>query len=500
MLVELHAHTSRHSPCSHVDPVSLVRRVMKMGIQGLVFTEHDYLWSPSELEALKAEVGAGNDFLLLAGQEVGTDFGHVLVFGPDHTIAGRHSLAELRALYPGAALVWAHPLRSGKTPREDRLLSPDLDAVEIFNSNHSVKGNYLGLMLWHRHKFTAVSGSDTHAPDTAGILPTLFDHPVSGIDDLVTEIRQGRCRPLCKEITRAGSNMLVDEIVLGTKGEQETRPRVIVKRPKDLGGWKHLEESARTLMHVRDHGFSSSVFRVPPVLDIDAQHRFVIEEGQRGRSLFDLLVQVAPVVGDEYFRLAALWIAKLHKARIILGSPMMTGQREFRRYDAYLRNFRKTGSPYLEEAERLLDAVAGYEEGLWEEKSKDLVLIHGDYHPKNIIIGQDLMQDISTLFISVVDFGSAMLFHPAFDVGCFISQFENQFRNYPRILGHYRAEAFIENYIEGYGAVDLPPFLEAVKIFQVRANLSIASFLIHVGKGESQDMQEVMGRSLDLLD
>lgn len=468
MLIDLHAHTSRHSHCSRVDPVSLVRQVMKRGLAGVVLTEHDYLWSPEALERVRTEAGAGKDFLLMAGQEVGTDLGHVLVFGPDHAVESGLTVAGLRARYPEAALVWAHPLRSDRVPADECLLNPDLDAIEIFNSNHSPKGDYLGLRLWHRHRFTAVSGSDTHALDTAGILPTLFDHPVSTVAELAAEIRNGRCRPLCKETSKAGSTILVDELVLGTKGQDEARLRIIVKHPRREGGWETLEQSALTLEHVRGCGFSDSLFRVPRVLDIDETNRLVIEEGQRGRSLYDLLVQVGPEVGDGYFTLAARWIARLHKNRITLGSRLQTGDREHGRFDSYLRAFKSTGSPFLEEARMLLDAVAAYEEGLWEDASQELVLVHGDYHPRNVIIGQDLMQDISTLFISVVDFGSAMLFHPAFDVGSFFSQFRHQFRNYPRLLERGAPEKFINAYVEEYGEVDRLSFLEAVRLFEIR--------------------------------
>ncbi|NLW69340.1 MAG: phosphotransferase, partial [Bacteriovoracaceae bacterium] len=140
------------------------------------------------------------------------------------------------------------------------------------------------------------------------------------------------------------------------------------------------------------------------------------------------------------------------------------------------------------------------EEDLLENRSHEFVLVHGDYHPKNIIIGQELMHDVSTRYVSVVDFGSVLMFHPAFDVGYFISQFENQLRDYPRVIENYRGEEFVRTYLEASGQPDSQTLRRAVKLFRVRANMSIASFLIHVGKGESENMQEVMTRSIRLLE
>ncbi len=499
MLIEMHAHTSRHSACSRVDPVRLVERVRMKGLQGLVITEHEYLWSSSEIEELKEKAGVDETFVLLAAQEVNTDIGHVLVYGADQSITGTHPLGELRKRYPHAAFVWAHPLRKGRTPKTSRLLSPDLDAIEIFNNNHTSRDNYHGLMLWHRHRFTAISGSDTHGVETAGTLPTLFDHPVRDMDGLVEELKQGRCRPLYKEIPKAGGNALVEEISLGTKGGDEFRQRIIVKRAKAAGRWGALKQSSEVLKHVHSHGFSSGPFRVPLVKDIDERDRLVIEEGQRGKSLFDLLIRVGHDAGREYFRAAALWLARLHTSDMELDLVEKTISRERHRFETYRRAFEESSSPWLNQARELIDAVRVFEEDLLANSRHEFVLVHGDYHPKNIIIGQELMHDTGTLYVSVVDFGSVLEFHPAFDVGYFISQFQNQFRDYPAVIESYPVEDFVRAWLDASGRHDSPGFRRALALFRIRANLSIASYLIHLGMGEGRNMEEIMNRSMELL-
>ena len=118
---------------------------------------------------------------------------------------------------------------------------------------------------------------------------------------------------------------------------------------------------------------------------------------------------------------------------------------------------------------------------------------HGDYHPKNIIIGQDKQQDITTLFISVIDFGNSILFQRSFDMGYFLSQFESQFYAYPEILNYCKESDFLEVYIKESDGVPTD-FRGQVDLFKIRANLSIAAYLIKVGKGQSPEMEALISR------
>ena len=49
MKFDLHLHTNRHSPDSQIHPLALFRRAQKIGLNGLVITEHDWLWTEEEL-------------------------------------------------------------------------------------------------------------------------------------------------------------------------------------------------------------------------------------------------------------------------------------------------------------------------------------------------------------------------------------------------------------------------------------------------------------------
>jgi hypothetical protein len=475
-----------------------VCRAVHMGLQGLVITEHHHLWSSDALETLRRDAGVGDEFVLLGAQEVDTDIGHVLVFGADRTIGERTKLAELRRRFPDAALVWAHPFRNDRVPSDEALLNPLLDGVELFNSNHSPRGNYLALDAWHRLKFVATGGSDAHAVETAGRFPTQLDHPVASIAELAREIRHGRCRPFFKEIPRSGSNLTVTEITVGTKGDDEQRQRLVIKRYRTEHKWRQQQPALDVVAALQDRGFTGETFRVPRILEVNADARLLIEEGQRGRLLHQLLQAVSPEVADTYFELSALWLAAMHRLALRTSTPEAAARRERRRFRSYHRAFARSHSPHLELAGRMLDIIAERAEQMLTARRDQLVQSHGDYHPKNIIIGQDRGHDISTVFVSVIDFANTLQFLPAFDVGYFLAQLRYQLRDHPRVLERHTAERFVESYLSGLG--DRPAgFDEDLPFFEARANMSIASFLIKVGKGESPDMTGLMARTRRLL-
>ena len=495
MLIEIHAHTKRHSKCSLLDPVALIRKTVNRGLQGLIITEHHYLWSVEELNQLRADAGVEKWFVLLSGQEVETDIGHVLVYGAGRTIEKKTSLNELRKIFPEAALVWAHPFRNrSSSPKKSVLTSPLLDGIEIFSLNHTEKENYAGLKSWHALKFTALSGSDAHSEENVGVIPTQFDHNINMIDEAVCEIKEGRVRPFFKEIPKSGSDLTVTEITLGTKGEDEFRQRIIVKTISNDKKWAKTKETAEFLRKIHDNGFDGQVFRVPKIIDINEEDRTLIEEGQRGKDLFNTLLAVGPAAGKTYFELAAKWIALFHSLNIQPQTSDRVASHENRKLASYADNLKKTGNTELEKCLKLIEFVQNSENDIFQAETASFVFNHGDYHPKNIIIGHDRTSDPDTLFVSVIDFANSFSFLPAFDIGCFLAQFASQFRDHPDILRNYSEDTFLNAYFGGPQKVP-NGFLYQLSLFKIRANLSIANYFVRVGKGESPEMHDLISRS-----
>lgn len=492
MLIEMHSHTAEHSPCSSVSAVELVRRVFAKGLQGIVLTDHHHLWAMEDLRSLRRAAEVPDHFLILSGQELNSaEIGDVLVFGATRTLPRGTPLLEVRRLYPEAALVWAHPYRGSRIPSEEELQDPLLDGIEIFNSNHTVRGNTRGLQDWHRYRFTAIAGTDTHGKSYAGTYPTYFDHPINNIAELAEEIRRGRCRPFLKEIPRSGANSRVTEVTIGTKGMDEERERIIIKTLETRQKWNAAERGYHIMKTVFSHGFDGGLYRVPRPIDEDAASMTLIEQGMRGKSLFDKLLTASVEDGAEYLRLTARWLAKLHNCRLVITPADEFLERESKRLDKYIERFADIRHSQLRKASEIAAVVREAEQQLVREAPALLVQGHGDFHPKNVFVGQDRQENRATLYVAAIDFESSLLLPPAFDIGCFLSQFRNQFFNHEEILRNCPDSLFLNAYLEAADSVSAD-FGRQVELFRARTNLSIAAYLIKLGLGDSEDLWRLL--------
>ena len=213
MLLEMHAHTREHSDCSRMDAEKLVRAVIAKGLDGLLITDHHYLWPQEEIEQLRLAAGAPESFLLASGQEVNTpDAGDVLVYGARTSIGPGIRLSQLRRTCPDAALVWAHPWRGRRRPTAVELLDSRFDAIEVLNRNHRFLQNRKALREWFALRFVAIAGTDVHGR-IVGTYPTFFENKLSTMADLVEAIRAGRCRPLLKTRGSFGHEVEKDGLI-----------------------------------------------------------------------------------------------------------------------------------------------------------------------------------------------------------------------------------------------------------------------------------------------
>jgi 3',5'-nucleoside bisphosphate phosphatase len=58
---------------------------------------------------------------------------------------------------------------------------------------------------WHKYRFTAIAGTDTHALSYTGSYPTFLIILVTSIEEVVAELKSGRCRPYIEEIPHEGT-------------------------------------------------------------------------------------------------------------------------------------------------------------------------------------------------------------------------------------------------------------------------------------------------------
>jgi aminoglycoside phosphotransferase (APT) family kinase protein/predicted metal-dependent phosphoesterase TrpH len=501
VILEMHSHTAEHSPCSHVSADDIVRWVVEKGLQGIVITDHHYLWQAGELSDLAKRAGVPRRFLVLAGQETEVPhFGHVLIYGADETIPRGTTVENIRSRWPDAAVAWAHPYRDGARPADDDLMSPLIDAVEIFSSNHSVDEAYRGLLDWHRLRFTAIAGTDTHARSYGGEYPTIFDHPVRTIEELAAELRAGRCRPFFKEIPRSGSTgTQVTEITFGTKGGDEQRERLVVKEHSGPRSRERGERTFRVMEALARHGFARGPYRAPEPLGTEPSRHAYIERGIRGRTLFEVLKEGDPESARAALTGAARWLARLHNLRLAVTSPEEFFVDERDRLEHYVSGLDSSGHPHRARVREVKNRVLAEEIARFEGHDERLVQGHGDFHPKNILVGQDRSGDRTSEFIAAIDLASSYRMPRAFDVGTFLAQFRNQLFHDERARAKVPYSLFLETYIaeaDGLG----PDFAAEVELYKARAGLSILYYLNKVGMGSTEDFWRVLVDSEHSLD
>ncbi len=492
MILEMHCHTAEYSECSHVSAADMLQHNFHIDLQGTVLTDHHHLWSPQEIQELRRQLKVPDYYLILSGQEVTTpELGDVLVYGASVSIDKGTSLEDIRKRFPDAAIIWAHPYRHEKSPPRDQLCHPMIDAIEIFSSNHTVAESNRGLRDWHNLKFTAIAGTDAHALSYAGLYPTVFDHPVSNVSELAGEIRAGRCRPFFKEIPRSGSSSTqVTEITIETGMRSSARESYIVKKHRDFGSWHSATRKSQVMDEIRRHGFEKGKYRVPKSLGSDQENLTTIEEGIDGKTLFDRLVEANAREAKDHLEMAAEWLARLHNCRLQISPPEEFFLDERRHLELYLSGFYRTGHPHTRKAQEVMDRILEFETSWYGDHPEKLIQGHGDFHPKNIFIGQDT-DDPSSRFIAAIDFGSVYTIPPAFDVGTFLAQFRNQFYDRQEVLDKVSVDVFLERYLAEAEQLDAD-FLRQVEVFRARTSLSISYYLIKLKLGESENLWRVL--------
>jgi 3',5'-nucleoside bisphosphate phosphatase len=492
MILEMHCHTAEHSSCSNVSASDILQHNFDIGLHGTVLTDHHYLWAPEEIEGLRRNLKVPDYYVILPGQEVATpELGDVLVYGADVSIGKGTSLESIRRNFPNAAIIWAHPYRHENKPGRDKLFHPLINGIEIFSSNHTVSESSRGLRDWHDLKFTAIAGTDTHALSYAGLYPTIFDHPISNATELAGEIRAGRCRPFFEEIPRSGtSSTRVTEITVGTGKSNDIREKYVIKRHKNLESWRSAARTSRIMDEISRHGFEGGRFRVPKPLGDDRESLTIIEQGIKGRTLYDVLVESRRQEAVNCLEMAAEWLARLHNRRLRITPPGEFFTNEPLRLERYVSGFDSGNHRHSRKAREIMNKVLETEKTLYYGHPEILIQGHGDFHPKNIFIGDDA-DNPSSRFVAAIDFGSSYTMPPAFDVGTFLAQFRNQFYDKREVFDKVSENVFLQKYLDEVGQAGAD-FHWQVELFIARTSLSIGFYLLKVGLGESENLWRVL--------
>lgn len=175
---ELHCHTRFSDGAA--DPLACARAAARRGLRVLAITDHNTAegglayWDQQPVEGV----------LVIPGEEVSTERGHLLVYFVRHTIApGPFEQVVRAARAQGALCFMAHPchipLGSRWRRKPVKRLSPAelalLDGIEVENGHNRPAANRMAWELARRQGLRALAGSDAHYPWEIGNARTLLE-------------------------------------------------------------------------------------------------------------------------------------------------------------------------------------------------------------------------------------------------------------------------------------------------------------------------------------
>jgi len=161
MKVELHLHTRRYSFCARNSPEAMMRGLIEADYDAVFLTEHDQVWQPDELAALRKEFP---ELRIFPGLELTLDEQHLLILGTTETDwLDMTDEAEIlaRARRDHFATILAHPfrwaggdamLRAGRLP----------DAIECRSGNQRGPMSLRAQEAADRLSLPAVHADDAH--------------------------------------------------------------------------------------------------------------------------------------------------------------------------------------------------------------------------------------------------------------------------------------------------------------------------------------------------
>lgn len=195
MIIDLHFHTDRFSPCSRMPLSEGLKRAKEIGLDGVCITEHDQFHQNDNLQLLSDVYG----IKIFVGTEIYTKEGDILCFGldtiPQNRITARELVQRMETL--GGATVAAHPFRDNFRGIGELIVNlPGLTAVEAFNGNTSDEHNQMALDLAREKGIPLTGSSDAHSAERVGIFATEFPGVIENMDDLIRALRSGDCTPV----------------------------------------------------------------------------------------------------------------------------------------------------------------------------------------------------------------------------------------------------------------------------------------------------------------
>ncbi len=164
---ELHCHTTYSD--GWASPQACIRWARRQGLQAVAITDHNT--AEGVLSYWSAPLQDG--VLVIPGEEISTEVGHVLAYFVKETIQPGYFADVLKEIRAQKALAFmAHPyhIPLGNRWRRRRIFKlteqqlMQLDGIEVENGHNRSAANRLAWELAGTRRLPAISGSDAHLP------------------------------------------------------------------------------------------------------------------------------------------------------------------------------------------------------------------------------------------------------------------------------------------------------------------------------------------------
>ena len=211
---DMHIHTTAGSPDSSLSPRELLSEARRIGLTGVVATEHNG-WPRHEFEDFARDL----DIVLIRANEVYTNMGHIITLGQDKFAGMVTSVEDLRKAVTdaGGFMIIAHPFRylfepSGILSRNVLYEDPNaipataleasehfifklVDEIEVVNGANNTAENRFAQEVAAVMGFKGTGGSDAHSRQGIGLGSTMFHGDIRNERDLMEALREGAFTP-----------------------------------------------------------------------------------------------------------------------------------------------------------------------------------------------------------------------------------------------------------------------------------------------------------------
>ena len=180
MKFDLHIHTI-YSPDGTEEPIKIAKFLKKNGFAGMAIVDHNTIKG--------AFIAKGNieNFIIIPGEEIKTNGGHILAIGIEEDIKSRIANEAVEEIHDkGGIAIIAHPIRFMR-PSVSKI-----DAVEAINARCFPSQNKKAMEYAEKRGLPVTAGSDAHYLAEAGKAYTIID--ANDIDDVMEAILKKRTK------------------------------------------------------------------------------------------------------------------------------------------------------------------------------------------------------------------------------------------------------------------------------------------------------------------